>query len=751
MLAPWAEVTRADASAQAMQRARISEKASVQAMSEEERTPSTLGNYQILRPLGRGGFAQVYLGEHRHLRTQAAIKVLDLRLTTLEYERFRQEAQTIAHLSHPHIVRVLDFALEQNVPYLVMDYAPGGSLRQHYPGGSRLPLDLVVSYVDQVASALAYAHAQQIIHRDIKPDNLLLGAHQCLLLSDFGLALVLEQLSTNAGAQDLVGTTAYMAPEQIQGTPQFASDQYAVGVMVYEWLCGERPFQGSFAQLITQHQQTPPPPLTAHQPELPVAVERVVLRALAKHPEERFPTITAFATALSQAARGSSPTRILRRPHPTSPLSPYSTLLLPQDEASALHSQAARARLVHSTARQTSIPGLPAQANPTSSTLPPHAFPPRTTAAFPHPPLLSRRRLLAGAALLTLLGGTSVAALTTVLHQQELSHHPVSTLQGTPTPARTTPSPQHTTKAAAPPPVKHGSALLTYYGHSTPLTSAAWSPDGTRIASAALQRREVHLWDSRTGKRILLYHGHTQPVTDLAWSPDGATLASGSADGSIHLWDPTTGTNQLVYHNHTQAVSRIRWSPDGTTIASGDRGGQIHLWLPRPPAGIFRYSTVNGGIIRDLAWSPDGTTIASCEGGNLVLLWKAANGAPLLAYGEHTARVETVAWSPSGPLLASGGNDGTVQLWDRTTGSVRSILQSPHLSTFLSVAWSPDGTRVAAGGRPASQVPIWTSEGREQAVYPGHSGPVVRVAWSPDGKLLLSASADTSVRIWKTL
>ncbi len=337
MLAPWAEVTRADASAQAMQRARISEKASVQAMSEEERTPSTLGNYQILRPLGRGGFAQVYLGEHRHLRTQAAIKVLDLRLTTLEYERFRQEAQTIAHLSHPHIVRVLDFALEQNVPYLVMDYAPGGSLRQHYPGGSRLPLDLVVSYVDQVASALAYAHAQQIIHRDIKPDNLLLGAHQCLLLSDFGLALVLEQLSTNAGAQDLVGTTAYMAPEQIQGTPQFASDQYAVGVMVYEWLCGERPFQGSFAQLITQHLQTPPPPLTAHQPELPVAVERVVLRALAKHPEERFPTITAFATALSQAARGSSPTRILRRPHPTSPLSPYSTLLLPQDEASALH------------------------------------------------------------------------------------------------------------------------------------------------------------------------------------------------------------------------------------------------------------------------------------------------------------------------------------------------------------------------------------------------------------------------------
>src|SRR5947209_5210693 len=131
-----------------------------------------LGNYRLLRLLGRGGFADVYLGSHIYLETQAAIKVLRTRLLNEGIEPFKQEARTIARLDHPHIVRILDFGVQEGIPFLVMSYAPNGTLRQCHPRGSRLPLWQVVFYVQQVASALHYAHERHLIHRDIKPENL---------------------------------------------------------------------------------------------------------------------------------------------------------------------------------------------------------------------------------------------------------------------------------------------------------------------------------------------------------------------------------------------------------------------------------------------------------------------------------------------------------------------------------------------------------------------------------------------------
>src|SRR5947209_3126968 len=130
-----------------------------------------LGNYQLIRLLGEGGFSEVYLGEHIHLNTHAAIKVLHTRLVSNDIENFRNEARTLAHLAHPHIVRVLEFGVEGAVPFLVMDYAPNGSLRHRHLKGVPLPLSTVVSYVKQVASALQYAHNHKLIHRDIKPEN----------------------------------------------------------------------------------------------------------------------------------------------------------------------------------------------------------------------------------------------------------------------------------------------------------------------------------------------------------------------------------------------------------------------------------------------------------------------------------------------------------------------------------------------------------------------------------------------------
>src|SRR3989442_1782119 len=140
-----------------------------------DRVGQQLGNYQLIRLLGEGGFAEVYLGEHIHLGTSAAIKVLHTQLTSEDVDKFRNEARMIARLVHPHIVRVLEFGVEGKTPFLVMDYAINGTLRQRHPKGTRVPLAIISDYVKQITDALQFAHDEKLIHRDIKPENMLLG------------------------------------------------------------------------------------------------------------------------------------------------------------------------------------------------------------------------------------------------------------------------------------------------------------------------------------------------------------------------------------------------------------------------------------------------------------------------------------------------------------------------------------------------------------------------------------------------
>jgi predicted ATPase/DNA-binding CsgD family transcriptional regulator/tetratricopeptide (TPR) repeat protein len=279
-------------------------------VDRRQREGMQFGNYQLLRLLGQGHFAQVYLGEHIHLGTQAAIKVLLAYVTEADAAVFRAEARTLAQLDHPYIVRLLDFGLEGTVPFLVMSYAPHGNLRQRHPAGTRLSLDNVVPYVKQVAAALQYLHDQRLIHRDLKPENLLLSSDDKVLLSDFELVTLLQNTYSQPG-QAVAGSIGYMAPEQLQGHPSPASDQYALGVVVYEWLCGERPFSGSFTEVAAKHALIPPPPLHRKVPTIPATVEHVVLKALAKDPQQRFVQIQDFALALEEAAPGESSARTI--------------------------------------------------------------------------------------------------------------------------------------------------------------------------------------------------------------------------------------------------------------------------------------------------------------------------------------------------------------------------------------------------------------------------------------------------------
>jgi serine/threonine protein kinase len=287
-----------------------------------DRVGQQLGNYRLVRLLGEGGFAEVYLGQQVFLGSQAAIKVLHTRLGTDDQEKFLSEARTLVLLKHPNIVRVLEFGMEGSTPYLVMDYAPNGTLRERHPKGQPVPLAASVSYVRQVAEALHYAHEQKLIHRDIKPENMLLGERGEVLLRDFGIATISQ--TSRQGTQEVAGTAAYMATEQVQGHPQRASDQYALGIVAYEWLTGERPFHGSFLEISAQHLHMPPPPLREKLPGISPMLEEVILTALKKEPQQRFGSVRAFAVAFEQAS-GMAPTLIAPAgsvPLPPLPLAP---------------------------------------------------------------------------------------------------------------------------------------------------------------------------------------------------------------------------------------------------------------------------------------------------------------------------------------------------------------------------------------------------------------------------------------------
>ena len=259
------------------------------------------GDYWLRRRLGGGGFGDVYLGEHVQTKSLAAVKVLHIRLTRSEDLRaFINEVRTF-RLQHPHIVRVLDVGIASDeTPFLVMAYAPNGTLRDQHPKGTRLLLSTVLAYVVPLASALQYAHDLHVVHRDVKPENMLLGVGEVLWLSDFGIATVAHSTGSLT-TEGMGGTLPYMAPEQIQGRPRPQSDQYALAIVVYEWLTGTWPFRGTPIEIAMQHQMTPPPALRIQVPELAPEVEHVVLTALAKEPKQRFASVLDFARAFEQA------------------------------------------------------------------------------------------------------------------------------------------------------------------------------------------------------------------------------------------------------------------------------------------------------------------------------------------------------------------------------------------------------------------------------------------------------------------
>lgn len=287
-----------------------------------------LGAYQLVRRLGEGGMAQVYLARDVRLGRDVAVKVLDRRLADRSgfRERFLREARVAAALDHPNIVQLFDFGEENGVLYLVMPYVSGGSLQDQL---SRTPLSMseVVAYGSQLSDALAYAHKRHLVHRDVKPANILIHSDGRLMLSDFGLAKILDSGAQPAAARNHpdAGTPEYMAPEQIEGRTEARSDLYGLGVVLYLFMTGKLPFTGSSSNAVMEaHLYRLPESPRRLNPEVTPALEMVIMQALAKRPEDRFATASEMGAALMSAlvAGDSSP---LPFASPISPL-PYASL-----------------------------------------------------------------------------------------------------------------------------------------------------------------------------------------------------------------------------------------------------------------------------------------------------------------------------------------------------------------------------------------------------------------------------------------
>ncbi|MBW4437593.1 MAG: protein kinase [Pleurocapsa minor GSE-CHR-MK-17-07R] len=261
----------------------------------------TLGQFEILEEIGRGGMATVYRARQKNINRDVAVKVLPRALLHDPgfYERFTREVDVIAHLEHPHILPIYDFGEVEGVPYIAMRFLGGGTMSQMIRRG-QVPLETLVKPFSQIAQALEYAHHQGIIHRDLKPANILMDERGNAYLTDFGIAKV---LNSNLTGSAIIGTPAYMSPEQAHGgTLDARADIYSLGVVLFELITGREPYQAETpVALLLKHINEPMPSPRIYRPDVPQALEIVVAKATAKNPNERYASAGDLADALAEA------------------------------------------------------------------------------------------------------------------------------------------------------------------------------------------------------------------------------------------------------------------------------------------------------------------------------------------------------------------------------------------------------------------------------------------------------------------
>jgi len=742
--------------------------------------PAVIGHYTILRLIGEGGMGSVYEAEQEHPRRTVALKIIKAGMTDREsLRRFEQEAQALGRLQHPGIAQIYEAGTADTgfgpQPYFAMEFIRGRTLGD-YVRQRNLNVRAKLELVAKVADAVHHAHQRGLIHRDLKPTNILVDESGQPKVVDFGVARVSDRANPSTFQTDvgrLVGTLAYMSPEQVLGDPlevDTRTDVYALGVILYELLAGRQPYNTGtkLHDAIQVIREEEPARLSVVDRTYRGDIETIAFKALEKDKARRYASAAELASDIRRYLKDEP--IVARPPSASYQLQKFArrnkaivlgiaavfAVLIVGVVASTWEATRARraeqaavverdrARQAQVTAslerdRATSAEGTARTQRDLALGAEQQANDERNRAIAAQGQARQDRdkflwQSLARESLRE--SGSRDDDLAALLARQAMLFH-----------ARTPNQAQSLVEDALQTATRTDPWSHKLFQSTQTVYSVAFSRDG-RLACACGDTI-VRVWDLRhPGTAPLLLEGHRSGVELVAFSPDGTHLASGSRDNTVRVWDLRNPAAVPVVLNHQSVVNSVAFSPDGAHLASGT--SDVRIWDLQNPAAppVLFHDQQGTAPVLSVAFSPDGTRLASVGYG--LNIWDLNNPVvPPLRLRNFDAAVWAVAFSPDGTRVISGENSG-VYLWDVSNLSKAPVAlrDGPKSGGVGTVALSPDGTQLASGS--GKTVRVW--DPRKPEIAPlrleGHQGEVESVSFSPDGTYLASGSLDETLRVW---